>query len=184
MFQYTKGRRQFISKFALALAGTTFLSSHTYSLFNNVDSPFEGYDPKIGDKNDLRSHNSRGQGITVSGKVYSKNGVTVRPNAQIKVWHLSPESSKYNHMGAFSANESGAYAFKTDMPNRTTGKLPRIYFKISHGGNVVYTELIVDANRAYISHEHWENHKSLNDNLFPVYKKNLVETEIQFNVTV
>jgi protocatechuate 3,4-dioxygenase beta subunit len=120
----------------------------------------------------------------VSGKVYSKNGVTVRPNAQIKVWHLSPESSKYNHMGAFSANESGAYAFKTDMPNRTTGKLPRIYFKISHGGNVVYTELIVDANRAYISHEHWENHKSLNDNLFPVYKKNLVETEIQFNVTV
>ena len=185
MTEPAKGRRLFISKLSYALIGTTILSSQlSYAFITNTDAPFEGYEPCLDDTTDLRSFNSPDKTLNIIGTVYGKDGLSLKPNARIEVWHLSPGSSEYDHRGAFNSSANGAYAFRTELPNRMKGKMPRIFFKISHEGSVVYTELILNTHKAYISHEHWENHKSLKERLFPIDKNNGLEREIQFNVTV
>lgn len=178
-------RRRFLGKLPLAVLGGAILSSHfSFAFKNRVDSPFPGFDSNTRDSNDLRASGFLGNTIKVTGNIYGKDGLSLKPNARLEVWHLSPGSSQYNHRGAFSSNTDGAYVFKTEMPNRTKGKLPRIFFKVSHEGNVAFTELVLNAQKAFITHEHWENHKSLNDKLFPVYEENSEEIAIHFNITV
>jgi len=185
MSEFNPTRRRFLGKLPLAVIGTTLLSSQlSYAFVTKDDSPFEGYDSNTKDNNDLRSAISSGTTLKVFGTVYGTDGLQVLPNARIEVWHLSPGSNKYDHKGAFSSNANGEYSFRTDMPNRKEGKMPRIFFKISNEGRVVFTELLLNSHDAFITHKHWENNRALNKRLFPVYKKKTWETEIQFNVSV
>lgn len=178
-------RRRFLSKLSFAVIGTSLLSSQWFYAFVAKDqSPFAGYYPYSKQKNDLRCAKYSGTTLKVSGTTFARNGLRTLSYVRIEVWHLSPDSKKYDHKGAFSSNASGEYTFITDMPNRIKGQLPRIFFKISHDGRVDFTELILNDHNAYISHTHWENNKALNEKLFPIYKNKLGETEIQFNVTV
>ena len=178
-------RRSFLGKTAVALAGVTFFSTHesVAQLLNN-SSPFIGYNPFSEEKSDLRTFSSLDKTIKVSGVVYDSDGIKTIPNAKIEVWHLSPYENKYKHRGYFFSDDEGRYTFRTDYPNRTTGKKPRIYFKTTKGNRTSFTELVLDKNCAYITSEHWVENKALKAKLYPKFKSSISENKIQFNYTI
>ena len=117
------------------------------------------------------------------GKVFSKDGKTPLANTQIKIWHLSPKSKQYGHLGKFTTNTKGEYTFWTDFPDREEGKYPRIHFEITQEGRVTTSELLLGNNEAHITSKHWEKNNVLGKKLFPIMKNGSFETQINFNIT-
>lgn len=177
-------RRSFLLNSAMATTGLALLSStHTVSAFTELSSPYNGYNPFIEEKTDLRSFLSSERIVEVAGKIYESSGKHTIANATVEVWHLSPNSSKYRHRGKTSTNEKGEYHFITEMPNREEGKLPRIYFKVTSKEQVYFTELIISSTGAHITGKHWEANKLSEKNLFPQTKQTQRKTSITFNIT-
>lgn len=177
-------RRDFLGKSTAAIVGTALLSSQ-FSFGNILNqNPFEGYNPYAEAKNDLRKGLISINNVKVSGKIFYAVGKQIVGNANIEVWHLSPESMKYRHRGKFSSDENGNYQFVTDFPNRKEGKKPRIYFKISSGNKTSYTELILDRHQAYINETHWANNQILGDAMLPSFTETVNGKEIQLNITL
>ena len=185
MKKFNTSRRSFLGKTSAVVAGIAlFSSTKTFAKLLDRTSPFEGYNPFIEEKTDLRTGSSLDKTLKISGQVYTSDGTQTISNARIEVWHLSPGSEKYKHRGYFFSNDEGQYTFHTDFPNRTEGKKPRIFFKSTSGSKIDFTELILDDNHAHISDTHWEKNKVLKRKLFPTYNKSLFETKIQFNFTI
>ncbi|MEZ4778779.1 MAG: hypothetical protein R2786_05280 [Flavobacteriaceae bacterium] len=180
-------RRKFIAKTALALAGTTLLTSAKSfaSLFKNGATHYllEGYQAIPELKNDLRT-TILGKTLKVSGTLFSKE-TELQPcsNALIEVWHLSPNSGDY-HRGKLITDECGRFTFWTDFPNRTKGMYPRILFKATTHERSEITELILDSHHAHISHTHWEKNKELGEKLFPKHSSSSLEGEVEFNFII
>ncbi len=178
-------RRSFLGKTAVAVAGMTIFSTQeTLANLLNNSSPFIGYNPYSELKSDLRTFSGLEKTLKVSGVVYDRDGIKTIPNAKIEVWHLSPNANKYKHRGYFFSDAEGHYTFKTDYPNRTEGKKPRIYFKTTKGNKTSFSELVLDKNCAYITSEHWAENKALKAKLQPKFESTISENKIQFNFTI
>jgi hypothetical protein len=178
-------RRLFLGKTAVASAGIAFLSSNSVlHAFSASESPFEGYNPYAEEKTDLRTSGFEGNHVTVVGSVFDKTGNVAIPNASIEVWHLSPNSTKYRHMAKLKTNSSGQYRFITDFPNRESGKLSRIYFKISYKEESYFTEVALNQFGAYISDAHWEKNRQLGEKLFPEKDTFLNHSTVTFNMSI
>lgn len=178
-------RRLFLRKTAMAATGIALVS--TPSLLNALtkdESPFNGYNPFAEEKTDLRT-SLIGKEMIVKGTLYDSTGNRPVSNAKVEVWHLSPESKKYNHRGKMYTDANGAYKFISDWPNREHGKQPRIYFKVSKNDTEYFTELIFNNIGAHISCKHWENQQVLGEEkLFPTMKTSFNTTEINFNLSI
>jgi protocatechuate 3,4-dioxygenase beta subunit len=184
MKYFDTSRRDFLGKSATVIVGTALLSSQ-FTLGNVLSqNPFEGYNPYAETKNDLRTGLIYLNNVKVSGKIFLTDGTQPAANANIEVWHLSPGSKQYKNRGKFSADENGNYQFVTDFPNRKEGKKPRIYFKISSGDAITYTELLLDRHQAYINETHWANNQLLGDAMLPSFRETMQGKEIQFNITI
>ncbi len=178
-------RRSFIAKTTLAVMGTTLLTTSTsFATLLKTSYPFEGYQPVLDYKNDMRTLLSE-KSLKVSGTLYtSVTDLQPCANALVEVWHLSPNSIEFNHKGKITTDENGKYTFYTDFPNRKEGYKPRIFFKATAEGKTVFTELIMDTHQAHISHAHWEQNKHLGNKLFPIYMPSKTEGEIHFNFII
>ena len=177
-------RRFFLERTTAASTGIALLSST--SLINALTkdaSPFEGYNPYAEEKTDLRTSGFGGEHLTVKGKIFDRTGTFSVPNANVEVWHLSPNSSKIRHMAKLKTNNDGEYKFITDFPNREYGKMPRIFFKITTEDQPYYTELLITDIGAYITGKHWEENKQLKDKLFPEKETFLNHSTITFNIS-
>lgn len=71
--------------------------------------------------------------MAVAGKLFDASGTMPLADCSLEVWHLSPNSTKYNHRAKLRTNEAGEYSFITDRPNREKGRDYKIYFKLSQG---------------------------------------------------
>lgn len=185
MKQINTTRRSFLGKTTAIIAGSALLSSQF--AFGNIlaDSPpFEGYNPYAENTNDLRKGFYNSDNVKVSGTVFAKDGLSGVPHAKIEVWHLSPGIKKFRHHAKFYADEAGNYSFLTDFPDRTEGKKPRIFFKISKDDKSEFSELLMDHHMAHINEIHWAKHEILGDRRYPTFHKNLQGKEIQFNITL
>ncbi|MBT8188697.1 MAG: hypothetical protein HKP38_11375 [Croceitalea sp.] len=178
-------RRTFLGKALVASAGLACISSTSViRAFEGAQSPFEGYNPYIEEKNDLRN-SLFGKEVALKGVIYDTNGKQPVSNALVEIWHLSPNSTKYRHRGKVRTNAKGEYSFITDWPQRAKGSMPRVYFKVSHEGISTFTELLFNDYGAHITGKHWEAHKHLGDaQLFPRTKSFLNETVIKFNISL
>jgi protocatechuate 3,4-dioxygenase beta subunit len=178
-------RRSFIAKTSLAVVGTTLLTtSTTFANLLKTSYTFEGYQPILEFKNDLRTFIAE-KSLKVSGTLYtSETNLQPCANALVEIWHLSPNSKEFNHKGKFITDQNGQYTFYTDFPNRKEGYKPRIFFKITNQEKTDYTELILDTNQAYISHNHWEKNQELKEDLFPSYNLLKKQGEINFNFII
>ncbi|WP_147678872.1 dioxygenase family protein [Algibacter pacificus] len=178
-------RRLFLRKTAMATTGIALAS--TSSLLNGLtkdDSPFNGYNPYTEQKTDLRT-SLIGKEVIVTGTLYDATGNKPVSNAKIEVWHLSPNSQKYNHRGKMYTDKNGHYKFISDWPNQEQGKQPRIYFKVSQNDTVYFTELIFNNLGAHISCKHWEKQHVLGEEkLFPTMKTSLNTSKINFNLSI
>ncbi|WGF93377.1 hypothetical protein [Aequorivita marisscotiae] len=180
----TTSRRHFMRNSAIALTGLAVLTPTVASAFTPSESPFDGYNPYSEAKKDLRTSIFNSNTVAVNGTIYKKDGVTPLSNALVEVWHLSPNSSKYRHRAKLKTDQEGRYEFVTDFPNKEKGKSSRIYFKVSNSGSSVFSELLLNANNAHITGEHWENNNQLGDKLFPKHSSSLFKTTIQFNLSI
>lgn len=175
-------RRNFLKKVALAGSGVAFLSSTSIlQAFNGNDCPYEGYNPYSEEKTDLRASVFSGNHITITGKVYSKSNLNPVSNAIVEVWHLSPNSKRYRHQAKMKVNQNGEYTFITDFPNRELGRYPKVFFKITDGHKVTFTELSISNNNAYVNQKHYEENIELGNNLFPTNKTINNQQIITFN---
>ncbi|MCB0457737.1 MAG: hypothetical protein R2776_03960 [Flavobacteriaceae bacterium] len=180
-------RRKFIAKTALALTGTTLLTSvkSFASLFNNGTAHYllKGYQEIPELKNDLRTA-VLGKTLKVSGTLFS-NEATLQPcsNALIEVWHLSSTTGDYQR-GKLITDENGRFTFWADFPHKEKGFYPRFFFKATKEEKTELTELILDSHQAHISHTHWEKNKELGEKLFPKHSPSPLEGEIEFNFII
>lgn len=175
-------RRLFLQKSALATTGVALLSSGIANAFTN-EIPYDGYNPYSENKTDLRTTIFE-KHVRVKGTVYDKTGSIPVPNAAIEVWHLSPNSTKYRHRTKLRTDHLGQYNFITDFPNREVAQVSRIYFKLSHKDNSLYTELAVDQTGASVTSKHWEENQHLGDKLHPSSENFLQTTTINFNLSI
>lgn len=178
-------RRLFLRNSAIATTGIALFSSSTFATtFSNDKSPFEGYNPYAEEKTDLRISKFGGTPIIIQGKIYDKKGAFSIPNANLEVWHLSPNSTKYRHRAKLKTNSEGEFKFITNFPNRELGKYAKIYFKVSNNETSYFTELSLNKNGAYISGKHWEENNQLAEKLFPKKKSFLGQSTITFNISI
>ena len=179
----TTSRRLFLQRSAIATTGIALLSTGIARAFNS-ESPYDGYNPYSEEKTDLRTTIFE-KHLRVKGVLYEKSSMMPLANATIEVWHLSPNSKKYRHRGKLKTNELGAYNFITDYPNHEVAKAPRVYFKVSHKGSSVFTDLVLfNETGAHISDTHWEANQHLGDKLFPTSEKILNTSIINFNLSI
>ena len=178
-------RRLFLRNAVLTAVGlATVPSKILASPSTKNPSPFKGYNPSVTHNSDLRKFPLSGKQITVKGCVYDKTGMHPVANASIEVWHLSPNSNKFNHSAKLLSNANGEYLFKTDFPNKEEGKIPRIYFKVSHGFHSYCTELLVSDFGANITGDHWEKNKQLETRLFPQKTGTINVSTVTFNLSI
>lgn len=177
-------RRNFLKNVALATSGVAFLSSTSIlQAFNGNEGPYEGYNPFSEEKTDLRLSAFSGNHITIKGKVFNKSGSAVS-QAKVEVWHLSPDSDKFRHQAKMNVDKNGEYSFITDFPDRQPGRYPKIYFKISQGNNVTFTELSLTETNAYINHRHYAQNQVLGNAMFPAEEKIGNQRVVTFNTVV
>ena len=178
-------RRLFLRHFAIATTGMTLLPSSSFAnTFSNNESPYDGYNPYVLEKYDLRKSLLFGKYLTIKGEIFNKSGKNTKPNVIVEVWHLSPNSIKEYHRGKIQTNEHGQYQFITDFPNDELRKTSKIYFKISNKGKTYFTELLLNQTGAYILDKHWSENKQLKERLFPQLE-NLSNSSIAtFNMTI
>lgn len=178
-------RRNFLKNVALATSGVAFLSSTSVlQAFDGGNSPYEGYNPYSEEKTDLRSSAFFGNHIIIKGRVLGKSNLKSVSKAKIEVWHLSPNSGKFRHQAQMTANENGEYAFITDFPDREKGKYPKVFFKITDGRKVTFTELSLTETNAYINHKHYAENKMLGDKMFPVMDSANNQKTITFTTVI
>ncbi|MDC8004524.1 hypothetical protein POV27_10735 [Aureisphaera galaxeae] len=176
-------RRAFLRMSAMATTGIALLPSATINAFNEPSSPFEGYNAYAEEKTDLRTL-PFGKHVRVSGTIFNHLGTTPLANAQVEVWHMSPNSTKFRHRGKCKTDATGAYSFITDLPNNEKGRSGRIYFKVSKDGNTYFTELVVTPYFAHITSKHWKENKQLEDRVFLKRDTHFGETRINFNIAL
>ncbi|MEH6538406.1 MAG: hypothetical protein V7719_18570 [Psychroserpens sp.] len=178
-------RRWFLENMTMATTGIALISSSSIvNAFNREDYSFEGYNPYVSSKTDLRSALSIGRPIVVKGTLYNSNGTIPVSGATFEVWHLSPHSKKYRHRGKFKTDTSGNYKFITDPPNREKGKMSRIFFKVTSDNKSHFTELLISDSGAFITGKHWEKNNQLGSNLFPKKETFLSHSQITFNISI
>ncbi|MCW5520265.1 hypothetical protein J1N09_10475 [Aureitalea sp. L0-47] len=175
-------RRLFMSKSALAATGIAFISSNTINAFVS-DCPYEGYNPFAEEKTDLRT-TIFGDHVTVQGVIYDSSGSTPLKNAEIEVWHRSASSLKFRNRGKLKTNHSGEYKFITDIPGRKEQSSPRIYFKVSHQGKVVFTEILINVHGVFITSDHFNSQSALGSKLLPSSSRSNGNSEINFNISI
>lgn len=124
------------------------------------------------------------KGIVVKGKIFDKTGMLTRNDAFIEVWYLSPVTKKFEYEKIIKPNRFGEYKFIMDFPEKESGKLPRIHFRVATKKRSYKTELIVNDFGAYISDKHWELNKQLGDSVFPVKTDSGIHSELQFNLSI
>lgn len=181
----TTSRRYFIRNSAMAIAGFAVLSPPGFAhALTDHESPYLGYNPYAESISDLRSGFFNSNSVTVKGVVFDKNSTSPLSNAQVEVWHLSPNASKYRHRGKLVTNGSGEYEFITDFPDREPGKCARIYFKISTSEASYFTELALSTHGPHITSKHWEENQGLGNKLFPKKEILLNNQTIQFNISI
>lgn len=177
-------RRNFLKNVALATSGVAFLSSTSIlQAFNKDGCPYEGYNPYSEEKADLRSSVLFGNHITIKGKIFSRSN-TPASQTTLEVWHLSPGSEKYRHQAKVRVNQDGEYSFVTDFPNREKGKYPKVFFRISNGTQVTYTELSLTENDAFINHKHYDENRELGADMFPTLKTVNNQKVVTFNTLI
>ena len=181
----TTPRRSFLSKTLMASAGLALASSTSVvRAFSGNHSPFKGYRPFAEKTTDLRK-SLFGQHVEVTGQIFDAEGVKVLPNAKIEVWHLTPNSEKFEHRAVLYSDENGSYRFITDFPNREIGKYYKVYFKVSNSKTSNFTELSFNNFGAFISDKHWEKNHQLGEQLlFPTHTTFLNQSIIQFNIAL
>lgn len=175
-------RRNFLKNVALAGSGVAFLSSTSIlQAFNGSDCPYEGYNPYSEEKTDLRTSVFLGNHITITGTVFSKLNLMAASQAKVEVWHLSPNSKNYRHQAKINVNQNGEYTFITDFPNRESGRYAKVFFKITEGTKVTFTELSLSDSNAYVNHKHYAEHIELGNDMFPTTKTINNQKIITFN---
>ncbi len=178
-------RRLFLRNTAIATTGVALLSSASFANSLTInDSPFDGYNPYAEEKTDLRTSALFGKHLHVKGAIFDSTGTFKLSNADIEVWHLSPNSTKYKHRAKLKTNSLGEYSFVTDFPNKEIGKASRIYFKVSYEDSAYFTELLVNDFGAFIMDKHWEKNKQLKNKLFPTKDSNINNSTITFNLSI
>ena len=181
----TTPRRTFLSKTFMASAVLALASSTSVvNAFSSNNSPFKGYNPFAEYKTDLRT-SLVGKHVQVKGQIFDATGKHFLPNAKLEVWHLSPNSKKFEHRAILQTDSDGSYQFITDYPEREIGKMPRIYFRVSKDSNSYFTELSFNEQGAFISGKHWEENHQLGDKLlFPTHTNFLNHSTFQFNIVL
>ena len=178
----TTSRRLFLQRTAIATTGVALLSTGIAQAFTTA-SPYDGYNPYSEEKTDLRTTLFEEQ-LRVKGVLYEKSSMKPLANASIEMWHLSPNSTKYRHRGKLKTNAAGEYNFITDYPNNELAKVPRVYFKVTHAGDEVFTDLVLNDTGAHVSDTHWNANQHLGDKLFPTSEKNLNTSIINYNLSI
>ncbi len=177
-------RRAFLGNLALATSGITLLSASSITnALTLEDQSLIGYNPYASTNADMRQ-TLLGKHISVSGKVFNKDGSGVVPNATIEVWHLSPNSEKYRHRAKLTSDANGNYTFITDVPNRSKGNMPCIHFKISSGESSYVSRLWMNEQSAFIHSDHWAINQHLGESLLPRKESGLLHDEIKFNFSI
>lgn len=181
----TKSRRSFLGNSLKAASSLALLgATDVVHAITSDTSPFTGYNPFAPLKSDLRI-DPFGKHIQVSGQIYDHKGLNTLKDAQVEVWHLSPNSERYRHRSRLYTDASGHYSFITDLPNRELGKHHKIYFKVSDKGKSYFTELSFNNTGAFISDKHWEkNHQLGEKKLFPQLKTFVNQSNITFNISL
>ena len=181
-----KSRRSFLRNSAIAATGLSLLSStQILKAATTVRSPYKGYNPYAPIATDMRRLSLSGKSIKVSGIVCKDLNIkSACSNATVEVWHLSPNSKKYNHCSKLFTDEQGRYSFITNTPNSEKGKLARIYFKVSHNGAVQYSELLLNSTGGLITGEHWEKNRELGEDVYPTSTVRSNQTNIKFNLSL
>ena len=179
-------RRSFLRKTAIAATGLTLLSStQLIQAATRVRSPYKGYNPYAPLAKDMRRLSFTDKSVKVSGIICKDSNIqSICTNATVEVWHLSPGSKKYNHCSKLYTDEQGRYSFLTNAPNAEKGKMPRIYFKVSHEGAVQYSELLLNQSGGLITAEHWEKHHKLGEDVYPKSTVQSDQTNITFNLSL
>lgn len=179
----TTPRRAFLQKSVMATSGIALFSTPVLHALTSSTTPFEGYNPYMEERTDLRT-GILSDYLHVSGTIYDSSGTLPLSNTTIEVWHLSGTTGKYRHRGKLTTDAQGNYQFKTDMPGKKPGASSRIFFKVSGGIEPTFTELVITPFSALITDKHWETNRQLGNKLFPKYQKFLNETKINFNISV
>ena len=177
-------RRNFLKNAALASSGVLFLSSTSMVRAFANDCPFDGYNPYTEDKTDTRASSLFGNHVVIKGKIFDKMSLKELSTAKVEVWHLSPNSKRYNHQAKMKVTPNGEFNFITDFPNREKGKFPKVYFKVTSHGKVYFTELSLTKDNAFIDSKHFQENLVLGKKLLPTNRVvNNVPT-ITFNIAV
>jgi hypothetical protein len=178
-------RRNFIKNIALTTTGVALLSSSSIAqAFTGNESPFEGYNPYSEEKTDLRKFSLFENSVTVKGTLFNKSNLKELSKATIEVWHLSPNSKKYNHQAKMKVNDKGEYSFITDFPNNETGRYPKVFFKITTNEKTYFTSLSLTKDNAFIDQKHYEENTVLGEKLFPTNKQINNQATVTFNIAV
>ena len=126
------------------------LANHVADCHKVQISPYNGYKNLAVISNDLRS-DPFGDVLEVRGNLYACDRTVPLSDVSIEVWHLSPNSEKFNHRARFHTEEFGHYRFLTDMPGRELGKNYKIYFKISYRAETYFTALSFSNSSVFIA---------------------------------
>lgn len=133
-------------------------------------SPYPGYLPVAPVKSDLRVSFS-GSHVQVQGLIIDQRTRILTDLIRLEIWHLSPNSYKYDHRAVTYTDKMGNYRFITDLPNRESGRDYKIYLRITHENKSYFTHLSFNHSAAFISTR--ENNRQIG---LSGEKKNLEES--------
>ena len=181
--QKTTPRRRFIQNTLKATSCLVILPSATLAAKPlSSNSALEKKIPRTKLKDDIRK-NPFGKHLKVTGKVFDRETLLPISGVLVEFWHFS--SKDIERRGNLLTNAEGEYRLLTGIPDKLEGKMPRLYFKVSHQDKTMTTELLCNKSRAEITGEHWESHRVLSEGLlFPKLKKQLNTIHINFNLTL
>ena len=180
MTNKTPSRRHFLKGSLLATGGLLLLHPIYGASSSLLDDP-EGFNNSA--FCDSR-HSVFGKGIEISGRIYDSTGRIPQAGVLLEYWHISPGTQQKRHKGQLVTDAHGYYRIKSDFPGREMGRHATLHFKLTDGSKKQNACLKVSGTGAFITDEHWANHRHLPDHLlFPKWDKENTDT-IEFNFSL
>jgi catechol 1,2-dioxygenase len=184
-------RKKFIINSSLSI----FALSAFGSVVQNENGEFEGECTTTSDilgpfyransplRSDLTYEGLEGTQITIKGKVYQSDCVTIVKDALVEIWHCNTlgeydnDSDDYNQRGSINTDKDGKYEFKTIVPGKyLNGNLYRpahIHFRITASGNKDLVSQIYFKGDPHIIKDPWASKEKAKLRILQLYPEDI-----------
>lgn len=152
-----------LSSFGFIVQGADGQFTGDCDTTNDILGPF--YRPDAPMRSDLTYDGLKGTKITLKGRVFKSDCVTVIKDALVEIWHCNTEGEydndtpEFRQRASLKTNEKGEYGFTTILPGKyLNGKLYRpahIHYRVTAPNNKELISQIYFQGDPHITKDPW-----------------------------